>query len=144
MTTSRLTHRWPGPARWRALAALVPVIPAGFAAKYYRGPSQWWINNWVASFAYEIFFMLLAFIVISRRKAVVPIAAGVCIATCLLEFAQRWTPPWLQMIRATFIGGCVLGNAFTWWDLPAYLIGCILGCLLLRRLAEQADDETQT
>ena len=128
-----------GPARYRALAALGVVVPFGFAAKYYRGPAQWWVNNWVSSFAYEIFFMLLAFLLFSRRSGAVLIGVTVCLATCLLEFAQLWKPPWIQAARATFIGQCVLGNKFTWWDLPAYPIGCVLGCLLLWRLAERGE-----
>ncbi len=143
MTVTPDPRRWLDAARLRAVAALVVVVPAGFSAKYYRGPSQWWINNWGSSFAYEIFFMLLAFVVVCKRSAAVPIAVAVCLVTCLLEFAQRWTPPWLTAIRATFIGQCILGNVFTWWDLPAYPIGCILGCLLLRRLSRRADFEVQ-
>ena len=135
MSGNREGCGWLGAARLRAVAALGVLVPVGFAAKAYRGPSQWWINNWGSSFAYEIFFMLLAFAVVCRHRTAGPIAVAVCVATCVLEFAQLWTPPWLVAVRSTFIGQCVLGNVFAWWDLPAYPIGCVLGYLLLRRLS---------
>ncbi|MEE9212976.1 MAG: DUF2809 domain-containing protein, partial [Phycisphaeraceae bacterium] len=59
--------------------------------------------------------------------------------TCALEFAQLWHPPWLQMIRSTFLGRAVLGTTFSWWDLPIYPVGCALGWLWLRGLCKWCD-----
>jgi len=135
--------------RLRVLSALVAVTALGFAAKFYPGPGRWWVNDWgPASVAYEVFFMLLAFLVVPRRGAITPIAVGVCAATCLLEFAQLCHPAWLEPFRSTLLGGALLGTSFSWWDLPAYPIGCLAGWLLLRwllpmpeaRLAETRDE----
>ena len=126
--------------RLRILAALLVVTALGFTAKRYPGPGRWWVNNWgPASVAYELFFMLLAFLVVPRRRAITPIAIGVCTATCVLEFLQLWKPPWLQAIRSTFLGAALLGNVFSWWDLPAYAVGCLLGWCLLRWLSARTD-----
>lgn len=122
--------------RTRILAALLAVTLFGLAMKFYPGPGRWWVNYWgPASVAYEIFFMLLVFLVVPRRRAATPIAVGVCTATCLLEGLQLWQPPWLQAVRSTFLGGALLGDTFSWWDLPAYPVGCLLGWFLLRWLA---------
>jgi len=64
-----------------------------------------------------------------------PIAVTVCLVTCLLEFAQMWQPPLLQMVRSTVMGRALLGTTFMWRDLPIYPVGCVLGWLLMRRLA---------
>jgi len=54
---------------------------------------------------------------------------------------QLWQPPWLQTIRSTFLGGAVLGNSFSYWDLPAYPIGCLLGWWLLHRLTPRPETD---
>jgi hypothetical protein len=125
----------PSTMRLRVVEALLVVAAFGFAMKFYPGPGRWWVNDWgPASVAYEVFFMLLVFLVVPRRGAVTPIAVGVCVTTCVLEFLQLWQPPWLQAIRSTFLGGALLGDTFSWYDLPAYVVGCVLGWFLLRWL----------
>ena len=121
--------------RFHCLMAMAAVTVFGFAMKFYPGPGRWWVNHWgPASVAYEIFFMFLACLAVPRRAAVTPVAVGVCVATCVLELLQLWQPPWLQAIRSTFLGAALLGNTFSWWDLPAYPTGCLLGWCLLRWL----------
>lgn len=123
------------PIRLRILLTVAIVTPLGFAAKYYAGPARWWLNNAAASIAYELFFMLLIFLICPRKGAITRIALGVCAATIALEFLQLWHPAWLQTIRGTFLGRALLGTTFVWSDLPIYPVGCLLGWLLLRRLS---------
>jgi hypothetical protein len=132
------------PLRFRAFVAWLLIIPLTFALKYYNGAGEWWLNNWGSSFGYEIFFMLLALMIVPRRSAVTPIAICVCVATCALEFMQLWQPAWLQSIRSTLIGRGLLGTTFQWWDLPAYPIGCILGWVLLRTLTGKSTSQPST
>ena len=122
--------------RIAALAALALVVPLSFLMKFYQGSGQWWVNNWGASVGYEMFFMLIAFIVYPRPEATKRIAIGVCVATCVLEFLQLWQPGWLQATRSTFVGRSILGDAFSWRDFPAYPLGCYLGWLLLRKISK--------
>ena len=124
--------------RLQILLAMIVVTALTFAPKFYRGPGHWWVNHWgPASVAYEMFFMLLAFFFVPRRGAITPIAIGVCAATCALEFAQLWKPPWLMEIRGTFLGKALLGDTFSYWDLPAYPIGCLVGWFLLHWLCRE-------
>ena len=125
----------PHSARTKALFVVPVVVIVGLGMKAYVGPAQWWLNNWGASFAYEIFFMLLLFAAFPGRAGATPIAVGVCVATCALEFLQLWEAPLLETARATVIGRSLLGHAFSWADLPAYPLGCFLGWLLLRSIA---------
>ena len=136
------TARHPGEQmtpRYRALLALILVLIFGLAAKRYPGPGRWWVNDWgPASVAYVVFFMLLAFVTAPRRSAATPIAIGVCLSTCLIEFLQLWHPSWLQTLRSSFLGRSLLGTTFSWWDFPAYLVGTLLGWLLLRCIAQES------
>ncbi len=125
--------------RLRILILLAIVVPVGLALSRYAGPGRWWLNNWGASVAYEIFFMSLALLAIGRASALPNVALGVCAATIALEFLQLWTPPWLTAVRSTFVGRAVLGNSFSWLDMPAYPVGCAVGWLLLRRIARGAE-----
>jgi hypothetical protein len=52
---------------------------------------------------------------------------GVFLVTSALEFLQLWHPPFLQLIRSTFLGQTLIGTSFTWWDFPYYFFGCVLG-----------------
>lgn len=120
-----------------ATGLLPLVVLFGLACKYYRGRGGVWMINWVnnwgpASVAYEWLFMLLAFIVWPSRRHVIRIGVCVFVMTCVVEFLQLWKPPLLQSVRATLPGRLVLGTTFSWWDFPAYAVGCVLGVLLLR------------
>jgi hypothetical protein len=47
--------------------------------------------------------------------------------SCLIELSQLWHPAWLETIRATLIGGLLLGFGFRISDLFCYFAGCLLG-----------------
>lgn len=53
----------------------------------------------------------------------------------LVEITQLWHPPFLDVIRATTIGGLVLGYGFLWSDLICYTAGacvCALSETMIR------------
>ncbi len=83
---------------------------------------------------YVVFWIFVAaFLAPATRPAL--LALIVLITTCILEFLQLWHPYWLEQIRATFIGRCVLGTTFGWADFPPYFGGAIIGWGILRMLA---------
>ncbi len=97
------------------------------------GPLQNFVNHYgPASVCYAVFFILLIFFLFPRPAKILPIAMGVLVWTCLVEFSQLWHPPWLESIRATVAGRLLLGNSFSWWDFPAYPLGCFVGWSLCR------------
>ena len=124
----------------RITLAVIPfVVVLGFACKFYHGPAQTWVNDYgPASVAYVVFWMLLAFLVMPQRSGIRAIAIAVFLFTCGVEFLQLFHPPWLEAIRRTFPGRFVLGTSFSWWDFPAYLIGCGIGAWCLTWIANRA------
>ncbi len=136
--------------RSRAYRAIVvyctiTLIPIGIASKFYQGPLQWWINDFFGDILYEAFWIMVG-VLIWPRASLAKIASGVFIATCLIEVLQLWQPPFLQAIRATFIGQLFLGTTFVWWDFPHYLAGCVLTWAGLRYLKTKllsAGEETR-
>jgi hypothetical protein len=116
--------------------SLAVVIPAGLYCKVYSGPAANWVHNSLSGVLYELFWCLLVSILFERIKPWT-IAVSVLIATCLLEFMQLWHPPFLELVRSTFVGRTLLGTSFTWLDFPHYLAGCAIGWLWTRGTASR-------
>jgi hypothetical protein len=116
--------------------SLLAVTPLGFLFKIYSGPAQRWFNDYGAGLLYEIFWILVAFLIFPKEKFIRKITAWVFIVTCALEVLQLWDPWPLHLVRSYFIGRALIGTTFSWWDFPHYAIGCFLGFLWLRWLAK--------
>lgn len=115
------------------LLSLSIIVPLGFLTKCYSGPADYWVHNSLGGVLYEIFWCLLLFLFLPRRKPWF-IASVVLIGTSILEFLQLWHPTFLEMLRSYFIGRTVLGTSFTWSDFPHYFAGCGLGWLWIIRI----------
>jgi hypothetical protein len=114
----------------RILAAiLVLVVPLGFATKLYSGPGAGWARSHGGGILYEVFWILLVLFVWPRLSPV-RVAGGVLVATSALEILQLFHPPFLEAVRATFLGHALIGSTFAWWDFPHYVVGCVAGALL--------------
>ena len=113
------------------LLSLSIVTPLGFASKSYRGPGHEWFNNYAGAILYEIFWILLIMLV-WRKLSPLWVSVGVLLVTCFLEVLQLWHPPFLEVIRGTFIGRTLLGTTFVWWDFFYYILGCIIGWFWVR------------
>ncbi len=112
--------------RWSVFLSLLLITPIGFYSKFYGGPAHFWVNNSLGGVFYEIFWCLLMNLFF-RNVNVLRIALIVLSGTCLLEFLQLWHPPFLEYLRATFIGRTILGNSFSWSDFPYYFLGSAAG-----------------
>jgi len=116
---------------WKAfLLSFAILIPVGFYTKHFHSASAPWIRASLGGVFYEIFWCLLAGLLLPKTKSA-NIAAWVLAATCAIEFLQLWHPPALEAARATFVGATILGSSFDWGDFPYYFIGSALGWLWL-------------
>ncbi len=118
----------------RVALSLLVVTPLGLVFKFYSGPGNGWFNNYGAGVLYEIFWILLAFLFFHSKRSANVIPIHVFIITCILEFLQLWHPPFLKMIRSSFLGSAIIGTTFVWWDFPHYILGCLIGWGWLRFL----------
>jgi len=110
---------------------LIIIIPLGFLTKVYSGPASFWVNNSLCGILYEIFWCLVLFLFLPSAN-IFKISLFVFNATGVLECLQLWHPPFLEILRKTFIGRTVLGTTFIWSDFFYYFIGCLLGYLLMK------------
>lgn len=119
---------------WKAfLLSFAILIPVGFYTKHFQSTAAPWIRASLGGAFYEIFWCLLAGLLLPNAKSAA-IAAWVLAATCAIEFLQLWHPPALEAVRATFVGATILGSSFDWGDFPYYFIGSALGWLWLYRI----------
>ena len=122
--------------RKHTVYSLLAVTPVGFGFKFYNGPAKWWFNNYGAGLLYEIFWILIVFLIFPKERLARKIPVWVFIITCGLEILQLWNPRILQAIRSSFIGRALIGTTFAWWDFAHYAFGCFLGLLWLRWLVK--------
>ena len=121
------------PTFLKHLGVLLVVTTLGFGTKLYSGPGAWWFNNYAGGSFYEVFWILLV-LTIWPALSLFRITAVVLLLTSALEFLQLWNPPYLAVVRNTFLGSALIGTTFVWWDFPYYLIGCVLAVISLRWL----------
>jgi hypothetical protein len=123
--------------RFYTLLSLTVIVPAGFGAKFYRGPAADWVANNFAGTFYCIFWCLVC-LFLAPRWSPRWIALGVLVATCILEFSQISKAPILELTRSNFIGRTIIGSTFDWFDFPYYFLGSGIGWLWLARLKAAA------
>lgn len=57
--------------------------------------------------------------------------ASVALLFCFgIEFSQLYHAPWIDAVRATTLGGLVLGFSFVWSDLLCYSVGIAVGVFI--------------
>ena len=110
---------------------LAGVTVLGFGSKIYYGPFRPWFNYHLAGVFYEIFWILLLFLIFPYRRSLSVVPIAVFTITCILELLQLWHPSALEMARSSLLGAALIGATFDCFDLPHYLLGCIIGWLLV-------------
>ncbi|MFF2907271.1 DUF2809 domain-containing protein [Paenibacillus sp. NPDC057934] len=58
-----------------------------------------------------------------------------------IEFSQLYQADWINSIRATVLGGLVLGKGFLWIDLLRYTIGITVVFVLDRAISQAYKDK---
>lgn len=105
------------------------VLALGLASRRY----DVWLPTILSEYAGDTLWALLVFLGISalRPDARLPLRGAVALGIAfLVEISQLYHAPWIDAIRATKIGGLVLGFGFLWTDLVCYAVGVSIGILL--------------
>ena len=128
---------------WRirkiTLVFLIIITILGFISKYYQGPYSYWLNNNVAGLFYEIFWILLFFLIFIPADSINKIPVIVFIITVLLELIQLCHLPFLEKIRSCFIGRTLIGSTFSFVDIIHYFFGCLIGWLVLKFILQKTN-----
>lgn len=90
------------------------------------GPVARWCHAYGAGVWYAVFWVM-ALRILWPQARIAYQASAVFAVTALLEAAQLWRPPGLEVVRQTLVGRALLGASFDWLDYPHYAVGCALG-----------------
>lgn len=106
------------------LSGLVMVL--GLLSRKLSGSLPEFINFWLGDFLWALMVYFLFRILHSNFtiKTNLLISVSFCY---LIEFSQLVHGAFIDSIRATPLGGLVLGFGFLWSDLAAYLAGVLTG-----------------
>jgi hypothetical protein len=102
------------------LASRRPGLPAFVQA--YAGDVLWGV----------LFFVLYA--VVWPGKGALALAVWAIGTTELIELGELYQGPWALRLRATRVGGLLLGHAFSWSDVLCVFLGGGLAALVDARL----------
>ncbi|MDF1836794.1 MAG: DUF2809 domain-containing protein [Planctomycetota bacterium] len=121
--------------RMRYGASLMLVLALGIASQAANGTGWNWVARQLGGAFYVLAGVFLVLFLWPRCRTVW-VCLGVLLATVLVEFAQLWHPGWLQALRGTRPGGLLLGSTFHWADFPYYFLGCGVGLVWTRWIAQ--------
>lgn len=58
-----------------------------------------------------------------------------------IEIGQLYHAPWIDALRATRLGGLILGYSFLWTDLLCYCVGILIGSVIDWQLNTHAQQQ---
>lgn len=114
--------------RRRLLIALALLVPLGLLTK---ASSLALVRGHLGGVFYVIFW---TYAVLLARPSWRParVAIAVLVVTCAIEVFQL--SRWPEGVRATFLGGALLGSEFDPWDFPCYAVGAAIAVAGTRAL----------
>lgn len=90
-------------------------------------------SKWSHLYLGDVLWALMVywlFCLLFPRKAI-KLIIGYSVCFCFfIELSQLYQAEWVNHVRATCLGGLVLGYGFLWRDLVAYSLGIIIGAIL--------------
>lgn len=114
---------------WAVLLTLIMVIILGLASRQY----QQYLPEFIGQYAGDTLFGWMAFLLfalfIRRAGPWLPALCALALSYGI-EFSQLYHAEWIDAIRATTLGGLVLGFDFLVSDLICYAVGILIGVLI--------------
>ena len=74
--------------------------------------------------------ILFLFSFLFNKKSTIFILVISIIFSYGIEISQLYHAPWIDSIRATTLGGLILGFGFLWSDLICYTVGIVIGAII--------------
>ncbi|GAB4025488.1 hypothetical protein GCM10028809_06560 [Spirosoma gilvum] len=86
------------------------------------------VKNYVGDALWAL-MVFLGFGILFRHWSTGRLALVAFFFSAGIEFSQLYHAPWIDHLRATRLGGLVLGFTFIWSDLICYAVGIGVGAL---------------
>ncbi len=105
---------------------LAITIVAGLGSRAYAGPGAIFVHTYVGDVLYATMYYWIFRWLAPRKPALRAAAWALALCFCI-EISQFYHAPWMDHIRATRLGGLIMGFGFLWSDLLCYTLGVVLG-----------------
>jgi len=112
-------------SRLNSLGWIIATILLGLGSRRFRSDLPWFIGEYAGDTLWAAMIYFLGAFLWNRARTV-PLAAGALCFSWAVEVSQLYQAPWINAIRATRLGGLVLGFGFLWSDLLCYTAGVAL------------------
>src|SRR3954462_8303382 len=104
------------------LAAVAIVVGMGVASRHPKAPDV--VRLYLGDVLWGALFWLI-FACWWPRKSSFALAAWAVATTELIELSQLYQADWILRVRATRLGGLLLGHTFLWSDVVAVFVGAV-------------------
>lgn len=125
--------------------ALVCLCVVAIAVRKAHGEAPNFFNSYFPDAAWTMAVYCLLGLLFDRS----PLCnlVGSLAISYLVELSQLWHPAFLETIRATRVGGLVLGYGFLWSDLLCYSVGALVSFVvhaLVQTCARKGEEDKET
>lgn len=106
---------------------ILMVVLLGLSTRYFNGPI------FVTMYVGDGLWALMVFLIIGflfKDKSTLYISLLALIFCYGIELSQLYQGVWISNLRATTLGGLVLGYGFLWKDILSYTVGVALGAMM--------------
>jgi len=107
------------------------TIVSGLASRQYANNFPQWVQSYLGDTLWALMvFLLVGYLFHTKSTRWVAIAA--LAFSYFIEISQLYHAPWIDTLRANWLGGLVLGFGFLWSDLVCYTVGVGFGVVIER------------
>ena len=111
------------------LGLAIVVIILGLASRRFRGELPTFVGEYSGDALWALMVYLLVSTLLPGQRMISrgTVALGLAF---LVEVSQLYHATWIDAIRATRLGGLVLGFGFLWTDFVCYTVGVATGVVI--------------
>jgi len=105
------------------------VVPLALASRGYPA----FFPEFIALYAGDTLWAVMAFLVIGftfPRWSTARVAVAALLVSYADEISQLYHAPWIDAVRATWLGGLILGFGFLWSDMLCYTVGVLVAAAI--------------
>lgn len=103
------------------------MVALGLASRRYAGATHASpLPQFVALYAGDTLWALMAFITVAFAApawSTIRVGIAALVISFGVELSQLYHAPWIDAVRATWLGGLALGYGFLWSDILCYSVG---------------------